>query len=103
VRVVSGGEWPTLYSIGREPVVACDSVHHSGAVRAVHGPYQHYVSTFLNPINLLWSFLQVVPMALMILLVHPIDYSRYYVRRRRGGSDTTHRTAQIHTTTVPAR
>jgi phospholipid/cholesterol/gamma-HCH transport system permease protein len=42
--------------------------------------YQHDVSTFLNSVNLPWSFLQVVPMALMILLVHTIDYSRCYVR-----------------------
>jgi hypothetical protein len=47
--------------------------------------------------------LQVVPMALMILLVHTIDYSRCYARWRRGRSDTAHGTAQIHTTIDPAR
>src|ERR1700758_1002462 len=33
------------------------------------GLYNHYFSTFLNPIDLLWSFLQAVLMALAILLV----------------------------------
>ena len=34
------------------------------------GLYQHYFTTFLNPIDLLWSFLQAVLMALAILLIH---------------------------------
>ena len=34
------------------------------------GLYQHYFSTFLNPIDLLWSFVQAVLMALVILLIH---------------------------------
>ncbi|KHO24977.1 ABC transporter permease [Mycolicibacterium setense] len=34
------------------------------------GLYSHYFSTFLNPIDLLWSFLQALLMALAILLVH---------------------------------
>jgi phospholipid/cholesterol/gamma-HCH transport system permease protein len=34
------------------------------------GLYQHYFSTFLNPIDLLWSFLQAVLMAITILLIH---------------------------------
>jgi phospholipid/cholesterol/gamma-HCH transport system permease protein len=34
------------------------------------GLYDHYFSTFLNPIDLLWSFLQAVLMALSILLIH---------------------------------
>ncbi|HTQ22089.1 ABC transporter permease [Mycobacterium sp.] len=34
------------------------------------GLYEHYFSTFLNPIDLLWSFLQAVLMALTILLIH---------------------------------
>jgi phospholipid/cholesterol/gamma-HCH transport system permease protein len=34
------------------------------------GLYNHYFTTFLNPIDLLWSFLQAVLMALAILLVH---------------------------------
>ena len=34
------------------------------------GLYDHYFETFLNPIDLLWSFLQAVLMALTILLIH---------------------------------
>jgi phospholipid/cholesterol/gamma-HCH transport system permease protein len=34
------------------------------------GLYSHYFYTFLNPIDLLWSFLQAVLMALTILLIH---------------------------------
>jgi phospholipid/cholesterol/gamma-HCH transport system permease protein len=34
------------------------------------GLYDHYFTTFLNPIDLLWSFLQAVLMALTILLIH---------------------------------
>jgi phospholipid/cholesterol/gamma-HCH transport system permease protein len=34
------------------------------------GLYEHYFDTFLNPIDLLWSFLQAVLMALTILLIH---------------------------------
>ncbi|MBV9090998.1 MAG: ABC transporter permease [Mycobacteriaceae bacterium] len=34
------------------------------------GLYQHYFYTFLNPIDLLWSFLQAILMALAVLLVH---------------------------------
>ena len=34
------------------------------------GLYDHYFSTFLNPIDLLWSFLQAVLMAITILLIH---------------------------------
>lgn len=34
------------------------------------GLYQHYFDTFLNPVDLLWSFLQAALMALAILLVH---------------------------------
>lgn len=34
------------------------------------GLYQHYFSTFLNPLDLLWSFLQAVLMAITILLIH---------------------------------
>ena len=34
------------------------------------GLYDHYFSTFLNPIDLLWSFLQAICMALTILLIH---------------------------------
>lgn len=34
------------------------------------GLYGHYFSTFLNPMDLLWSFLQAILMALAILSVH---------------------------------
>jgi phospholipid/cholesterol/gamma-HCH transport system permease protein len=34
------------------------------------GLYKHYFDTFLNPIDLLWSFLQAILMALTILLIH---------------------------------
>jgi phospholipid/cholesterol/gamma-HCH transport system permease protein len=34
------------------------------------GLYNHYFSTFLNPIDLFWSFLQAILMALAVLLVH---------------------------------
>ncbi|KUI01159.1 ABC transporter permease [Mycolicibacterium acapulense] len=34
------------------------------------GLYDHYFDTFLNPIDLLWSFLQAVLMAITILLIH---------------------------------
>ncbi len=34
------------------------------------GLYDHYFDTFLNPIDLLWSFLQAALMAITILLIH---------------------------------
>ena len=34
------------------------------------GLYDHYFSTFLNPLDLLWSFVQAIAMALTILLIH---------------------------------
>ncbi|OBI43147.1 ABC transporter permease [Mycobacterium kyorinense] len=34
------------------------------------GLYNHYFDTFLNPIDLLWSFLQAILMAVTVLLVH---------------------------------
>jgi phospholipid/cholesterol/gamma-HCH transport system permease protein len=34
------------------------------------GLYDHYFNTFLNPVDLLWSFLQAVLMALAVLLIH---------------------------------
>lgn len=34
------------------------------------GLYDHYFNTFLNPIDLLWSFAQAVLMAITILLIH---------------------------------
>jgi phospholipid/cholesterol/gamma-HCH transport system permease protein len=32
--------------------------------------YDHYFRSFLNPIDLLWSFLQAILMALAVLLIH---------------------------------
>jgi phospholipid/cholesterol/gamma-HCH transport system permease protein len=40
------------------------------------GLYDHYFRTFLNPIDLLWSFLQAVLMALGVLMVH--TYHGYF-------------------------
>ncbi len=34
------------------------------------GLYDHYFATFLNPIDLLWSFVQAILMAVAILLIH---------------------------------
>ncbi|MFW0787010.1 ABC transporter permease [Gordonia sp. CPCC 206044] len=34
------------------------------------GLYAHYFSTFLNPLDLVWSFVQAFVMALLILLIH---------------------------------
>ena len=34
------------------------------------GLYEHYFTTFLNPIDLMWSFVQAILMALAILLIH---------------------------------
>lgn len=34
------------------------------------GLYDHYFSTFLNPMDLLWSFLQAILMGVAVLLVH---------------------------------
>ena len=40
------------------------------------GLYDHYFRTFLNPIDLLWSFLQALLMGLAVLMVH--TYYGYY-------------------------
>jgi phospholipid/cholesterol/gamma-HCH transport system permease protein len=34
------------------------------------GVYDHYFNTFLNPTDLLWSFLQAITMAVVVMLVH---------------------------------
>jgi len=34
------------------------------------GVYDHYFNTFLNPVDLMWSFFQAVTMATVIMLVH---------------------------------
>jgi phospholipid/cholesterol/gamma-HCH transport system permease protein len=59
-----------LYSIG----VTLSFVASKGVVVVLFGQsgglYDHYFHTFLNPIDLLWSFLQAILMALAVLLVH---------------------------------
>ena len=58
------------------------------------GLYDHYFNTFLNPIDLLWSFLQAVLMAITILLIH--TYFGYFASGgpsgvgRRGGQRGAH-------------
>ncbi|WNG89123.1 ABC transporter permease [Mycobacterium sp. ITM-2016-00317] len=42
------------------------------------GLYNHYFTTFLNPRDLLWSFLQAILMAIAVLLVH--TYFGYFAR-----------------------
>jgi phospholipid/cholesterol/gamma-HCH transport system permease protein len=44
------------------------------------GVYDHYFNTFLNPTDLIWSFLQAVAMAIVIMLVHT-----YYGYNASGG------------------
>jgi phospholipid/cholesterol/gamma-HCH transport system permease protein len=44
------------------------------------GVYDHYFRTFLNPTDLIWSFLQCVALAVVIMLVHT-----YYGFSARGG------------------
>jgi phospholipid/cholesterol/gamma-HCH transport system permease protein len=34
------------------------------------GVYDHYFNTFLNPTDLIWSFLQAISMAVVVMLVH---------------------------------
>jgi phospholipid/cholesterol/gamma-HCH transport system permease protein len=44
------------------------------------GVYDHYFNTFLNPVDLIWSFFQVIMMATVIMLVHT-----YYGYTASGG------------------
>src|SRR3954465_4981466 len=44
------------------------------------GVYDHYFRTFLNPTDLMWSFIQCVVLAVVIMLVHT-----YYGYTARGG------------------
>jgi phospholipid/cholesterol/gamma-HCH transport system permease protein len=44
------------------------------------GLYDHYFNTFLNPTDLLWSFLQAIVMAVAVMLVHT-----YYGYNAAGG------------------
>ncbi|MEO3757868.1 ABC transporter permease [Mycobacterium sp. B14F4] len=53
------------------------TVYISGQSR---GLYDHYFNTFLNPTDLLWSFLQAIAMAIAVMLVHT-----YYGYHAAGG------------------
>jgi phospholipid/cholesterol/gamma-HCH transport system permease protein len=44
------------------------------------GVYDHYFRTFLNPTDLIWSFVQAICMAIVIMLVHT-----YYGYNASGG------------------
>lgn len=44
------------------------------------GVYDHYFNTFLNPTDLIWSFLQALSMAIVVMLVHT-----YYGFNASGG------------------
>ena len=44
------------------------------------GLYDHYFTTFLNPTDLLWSFLQAIVMSIAVMLVHT-----YYGYNAAGG------------------
>ena len=44
------------------------------------GVYDHYFNTFLNPFDLIWSFLQAIVMAIVVMLVHT-----YYGFNATGG------------------
>lgn len=44
------------------------------------GVYDHYFNTFLNPVDLIWSFFQAVSMATVVMLVHT-----YYGFNASGG------------------
>jgi phospholipid/cholesterol/gamma-HCH transport system permease protein len=44
------------------------------------GVYDHYFNTFLNPTDLIWSFLQAISMAVVVMLVHT-----YYGYNASGG------------------
>ncbi|MCP2175517.1 MlaE family ABC transporter permease [Williamsia maris] len=46
------------------------------------GLYDHYFSTFLQPVDLLWSFLQAIAMGLAVMLVHT-----FYGFTASGGPD----------------
>lgn len=44
------------------------------------GVYDHYFNTFLNPVDLLWSFVQAIAMALAVMVIHT-----YYGYTAAGG------------------
>ncbi|ULL11702.1 hypothetical protein CKW46_22645 [Mycobacterium liflandii] len=52
----------------------------SGLYSQATGVYDHYFRTFLNPTDLVWSFVQCIALSLVIMLVHT-----YYGYTARGG------------------
>lgn len=70
-RIVAGMIAITpLYSIAVILSVAASKLTTVGLFGQSAGLYNHYFSTFLNPMDLLWSFLQAILMAVAVLLVH---------------------------------
>ncbi len=59
-----------LYSIAVILSFAASKLTTVGLFGQSAGLYNHYFSTFLNPTDLLWSFLQAILMAIAVLLVH---------------------------------
>lgn len=70
-RIVAGMIAITpLYSIAVILSFAASKLTTVGLFGQSAGLYNHYFSTFLNPMDLLWSFLQAILMAMAVLLVH---------------------------------
>ncbi|WP_395311430.1 MlaE family ABC transporter permease [Mycobacterium sp. AMU20-3851] len=70
-RIVAGMIAITpLYSIAVILSFAASKLTTVGLFGQSAGLYNHYFSTFLNPMDLLWSFLQAILMAITVLLVH---------------------------------
>ncbi|MEX7474184.1 MlaE family ABC transporter permease [Mycobacterium adipatum] len=70
-RIVAGMIAITpLYSIAVILSFAASKLTTVGLFGQSAGLYNHYFSTFLNPMDLLWSFLQAILMAVAVLLVH---------------------------------
>lgn len=70
-RIVAGMIAITpLYSIAVILSFAASKLTTVGLFGQSAGLYNHYFSTFLNPMDLLWSFLQAILMAIAVLLVH---------------------------------
>ena len=70
-RIVAGMIAITpLYSIAVILSFAASKLTTVGLFGQSAGLYNHYFSTFLNPVDLLWSFLQAILMAIAVLLVH---------------------------------
>ena len=69
-----------LYSIAVILSFAASKLTTVGLFGQSAGLYNHYFSTFLNPMDLLWSFLQAIVMAIAVMLVHT-----YYGYNASGG------------------